>query len=156
MPIRKRKPRRDYIVSGIKNDGRVSAVSKELGVSYMAAKKNLAKPDIQFAITKAQQAALKKAEISRTRVYKRAAEGLDAVKYVGMDGREVVDFKERRESARFCCELMGDLPRAIKGNNDGEGGTVVIMPTVLIDGKPLDVKIGDNVDDAKFSPSKTA
>ena len=80
-------------------------------------------PELKKKILSARENAMKRACITRSRVYTKVAEGLDAVvvKSLAVDGefsdngkqvyveQAVTDFKERRESAKMCLQLFQDL-----------------------------------------------
>lgn len=117
------------IDAAIKNDGSPTATAKMLGITKQAADKHLDKPEIRNAVLNARAKALQAAQISRNRVYRRVAQGLDAVEVAGR-----VDYKERRESSKLCLQLLGDLQ---DGSQSDPMRPMVVMPVVVIDGNPL-------------------
>lgn len=99
----------------VKHDGNLTHAGKELGISHQALSKRIKKnPEIKKAILNVREAALQKAGLSRTVVYKRIREGLDAkIPIPTKDGNlkksNMPDMKERREYAKIALLLHKDL-----------------------------------------------
>lgn len=115
-------------VAAVKADGKAPVMAKILGISRQAAAKHLEKPEIKNAVEEDRDRLLREAGIVRSKIYSTAAAGMDATKMVtvGMEGMEVIDYKERRESAKLCAQLLNDL------KPDGEGAAqmpfIVFLP----------------------------
>lgn len=105
----------------VKSDGSPTALARALNISPQSAHKHLQKPEIKKAVLSEREAALRRAGITRLRVYRTIGEGLDATKIVGYDEVKkepivVTDFKERRETGKLCAQLFGDLSPDNSGN----------------------------------------
>lgn len=122
------------IKSFVKHNMNMAAVARAEGVSQPAIAKRIKRPEVQKALSKINEEALRKAGASLTKIYSRAVEGLDATKIIpGMKIKlpatdqtedinedhgisaittDVIDYKERRESVRLCLELTGRLRTA--------------------------------------------
>lgn len=154
----------DVVKSAVKHDGSLKLMAKELGVAKQTVYYHLQKPEIKEAVNRLKDIAMEKAGITRAKVYQKVCEGLDATKVISsnviaQDGEgmkdansmtkdfiEVPDFKERRESAKICLQLFGDL------NNDADEGasgkTFINMPVIVLDGKPLNFMVGKHANTA--------
>lgn len=98
----------------IKHDGNKTKTAKELGISVPAVSKRINNnPAIKNAILNVREEAMKKAGITRTKVYKVIAEGLKANQTYVVDGTlktsKIADRKERRENAKLSLLLFKDL-----------------------------------------------
>ncbi len=136
----------------IRSDGNMSKAARKLGVTPQAVAKRLSEnPKLKASIQEICKKGLAKAGADLDKIFLRTAEGLDAVKEkpamkiklgegedAGISNAVVyeVDFKERRESAKLCHLLVGNLQ-----DKDKDGITnrpVVIMPVIQINGVDLD------------------
>lgn len=104
----------------LKVDGSITEASKKLGISQQAIAERLKRdPSIKENVAAARAMALKKAGISRARVYKGISEGLDAKLVIIKDGdaveTEAPDHKERRENRKIALQLLGDLDQETQG-----------------------------------------
>lgn len=143
-----------------KNGGNLSKAAKEIGMTPAGVSKRLtANPELKKSIQDQCRKNLARAGASVSKIFKRTAEGLDATKSIpGMkiklgDGEDAgisahlstePDYKERREAAKLCHQLIGNLIDPKDGESTGPQ-FVVNMPIVVIDGKPLGFKVGNNV-----------
>lgn len=98
----------------IETDGNQTQAAKKLGIRTQSLHKRIQKnPHIKQAILNVREEALKKAGLSRSIIYKRVREGLDAKLVTVVDGKLVrlnaPDFKERREHAKIGLQLHKDL-----------------------------------------------
>lgn len=128
--------------AAVKSDGSPTKMAKILGVSKPTAHQHLQKPDIKKLVLDEREKALKKAGLTRVRAYKRVKEALDANTLSFGVPTKNADHDIRLKAAKLTAELHGDLKTA----QSGEGGANIIvnMPVVVIEGKPLAFKVGNN------------
>ncbi|MFI5205456.1 MAG: helix-turn-helix domain-containing protein [Candidatus Paceibacterales bacterium] len=88
-----------------KKDFNQAAVARELGVTRQNIQSRMNRPEVQRTLDEVIRDNFKKAGITVEKVYLVLAAGLKATK----EGD--VDFRERREAARLCLELIGHLKR---------------------------------------------
>lgn len=124
-----------------KHKGSLTKSAKSLGMNKSSLHNRLKKPEIQMSLQAINMMGLAKAGASLQKMYKRAAEGLDATRSIGfVKPKYVPDFKERRESVELCFRLIG---RIEDKQNNNTPGPVTIIPVITINGKPLEYKIFD-------------
>lgn len=114
-----------------KHNGNSAKAARELGIVPSTIHKAKQRPIIKSALQQLAEYNLKKAGAGKSKVYKRIAQGLDAEKVIDIKNGDVikdVDFKERRETAKLCLQLTGDL----------EEKSEVSVNTVVIDRQTSD------------------
>ena len=98
----------------VKHDGNKTKAAKELRLTQQAVSKRVNRnPEIKQKILNVRDEAMRRAGISRSIVYRRIREGLDAKVVATVEGiptqTNIKDHKERREHAKLCLQLFKDL-----------------------------------------------
>lgn len=130
----------------IKTDGNVKEAAKKIGVSPQAIYERLDRdPKIKERVESAKELAMRKAGLTRVKVYKVIADGLNAKALTSFEGKiyesKFADYKERRESAKLSVQLFGDL-----ANTQPEGGDIynsLFLNLNQINLESKDIPIGD-------------
>lgn len=168
LKLKKKNPRggqrglkkKDVIVAAVKADGSPKKMADKLGISKPTAFQYLQQEDVKEAVLTARDKALKEAGIELNKVFKVIAAGMEATKVISCnviapsgeemleahgttkDFIDVVDYKERRESAKLCAQLLGEFKDSKE--SEGSGKVVVNMPVIFLNGQPLKFSIGKN------------
>lgn len=144
----------------IKNDGKPSAIAKDLGVATQTIQHHLERnPDVLRRVESEREKAIRESGLNRLEVYQTARAGLTANKVISAnvianDGEgmkdansmtkdfiDVPDMRERRESAKLCLQIFGDIKEGAEGVNSGP---MVIMPVIVVNGDPMKFLVGKN------------
>lgn len=107
-------PDKKFLELAIKHDGQPAAIAKEAGLSRQSVDQRIRNnPHIKAKVLTVREEALKAAKVSRIKVYRKLAQGLDAKIINTVDGlsikTNIPDQKEIRETSKIFLQLMGDL-----------------------------------------------
>lgn len=127
----------------IRKGGNLSHAAKEIGITPAAVSKRLnANPELKQNIQEECKKRLEKAGAGVEKIFKRTAEGLDAYSFTILGKKKIPNWKERRESVALCHKLIGNLADVPDGPLSS--GQIVVMPIVVVNGNPLQFKVGKN------------
>lgn len=130
----------DVQAAAVKADASPTKMAKILHIKKSTAHQYLQKPEIKKLVLDAREKALKASGLSLTKAFKRVDEALDAKQTFFGKTIQAADHDIRLKAAK----LTAELHHVVKDEGGGAHGPIVVMPVVVIEGKPLMFKVGNN------------